>query len=89
MKVRKKPVVVEARRLEPVGTAEAAQQRDSIVQWITSEGGSARQDGFDILIRTKEGTMRASEGDWVIQGVKGEFYPCKNDIFWMTYEKIE
>jgi hypothetical protein len=32
--------------------------------------------------------MLANEGDWIIKGVKGEFYPCKPDIFDLTYERI-
>jgi len=36
-------------------------------------------------IKTLEGTMTVSEGDWIIKGIKGEFYPCKPDIFNMTY----
>ena len=39
-------------------------------------------------ITTLEGTMRVSEGDWIIKGVKGEFYPCKPDIFEATYEAL-
>lgn len=42
-----------------------------------------------ILIPTKEGIMEASCGDWIIRGVKGEFYPCKPDIFQLTYEGTE
>ena len=41
-----------------------------------------------IYIETLEGTMCAQEGDYIIKGVKGEFYPCKPDIFELTYEKI-
>ena len=37
---------------------------------------------------TLEGRMHVSAGDWVIKGVKGEFYPCKEDIFKMTYERV-
>jgi hypothetical protein len=37
-------------------------------------------------IHTLEGTMRANPGDWVITGIKGERYPCKDDIFRATYE---
>ncbi len=37
-------------------------------------------------IPTLEGTMHASQGDWIIRGVKGELYPCKPDIFEATYE---
>ncbi|HFL3543734.1 TPA: hypothetical protein ACG3P2_003435 [Clostridioides difficile] len=40
-------------------------------------------------LKTLEGTMRANKGDYIIQGVKGEIYPCKADIFEMTYEKVE
>ena len=39
-------------------------------------------------INTLEGVMRAEVGDYIIQGVKGEIYPCKPDIFELTYEKI-
>ena len=41
----------------------------------------------DLLIKTLEGTMTAIVGDWIIQGVNKEIYPCKNDIFEKSYEK--
>lgn len=41
-----------------------------------------------IYIKTLEGEMRVSPGDWVIRGVQGEFYPCKPDIFEQTYDEI-
>lgn len=41
------------------------------------------------LIETLEGTMKANGGDFIIKGVKGEIYPCKEDIFKKTYEKVE
>lgn len=44
-------------------------------------------DGM-LMIRTLEGDMKVGLGDWVIRGVKGEFYPCKPDIFEQTYELI-
>jgi hypothetical protein len=40
-------------------------------------------------IPTLEGNMQLSEGDWVIKGIEGEFYPCKNSIFQKTYEVVE
>ena len=43
--------------------------------------------GF-MLIATLEGVMQAKPGDWIIRGVKGEFYPCKPDIFAATYEEV-
>lgn len=39
-----------------------------------------------LVIPTLEGLMRATLGDWIIRGIKGEFYPCKPDIFAATYE---
>ena len=42
-----------------------------------------------LLIQTLEGEMRADVGDWIIQGVKGELYPCKPDIFAATYEAVD
>lgn len=39
-------------------------------------------------INTLEGTMSVNIGDYIIKGVKGEFYPCKPDIFEMTYDKV-
>jgi hypothetical protein len=41
-----------------------------------------------VSIKTLEGTMRGNVGDWIIQGVTGELYPCKPDIFAATYEPV-
>ena len=41
-----------------------------------------------IQIKTLEGVMTASNLDWIIKGVNGEFYPCKPEIFEKTYEKV-
>ena len=41
-----------------------------------------------LSIPTLEGTMLAQEGDWIVKGVKGEFYPVKPDIFEATYDKV-
>jgi len=43
----------------------------------------------DLMIRTLEGDMRTTPGDYVIKGVQGEFYPCKSDIFEATYERVD
>ena len=48
-----------------------------------------RQGHCCIFIRTLEGEMTATQGDWIIKGVKGEFYPCKPDIFAATYEPAD
>ena len=41
------------------------------------------------VIETLEGNMQASAGDWLIKGVRGEFYPCKDDVFRQTYEPVD
>lgn len=51
--------------------------------------GAVHRQGDYLWIGTLEGAMRASPGDWIIQGVKGEIYPCKPDIFEATYESVE
>ena len=50
--------------------------------------GAAGEDqrGLFLEIRTLEGVMTASDGDWIIRGVQGEMYPCKPGIFAVTYE---
>ena len=80
---RKKPVVVEARQV-------TVDNHVDVAAWC---GGTATYAYIDtvqvpdgVLIKTLEGVMNASHGDWVIKGVQGEFYPCKPDIFEATYE---
>ncbi len=64
--------------------------RDSaydIRDWIFDHGyEDVRLSKAGIHIPTPEGVMAVSPGDWVIRGVKGEFYPCKPDVFAATYE---
>ena len=50
---------------------------------------TAWQTDTDLYIKTLEGEMHASPGDWIITGVNGEQYPCKPDIFEKTYEPAE
>lgn len=80
-KYRKKPVEIEA------------------VQWTGDNLAELRKmDGFNSVhtcfggrlnIKTLEGMMFASVGDYIIKGVQGEFYPCKPDIFEQTYEEVK
>ena len=80
-KYRKKPVEIEAIQWEGDNYNE-----------INSFFGSDKFIGGEnnsIVIRTLEGRMLANVNDWIIKGIKGEFYPIKNDIFLETYEKIE
>lgn len=82
-KYRKKPVVIEAVQIVPgfiVPNWWRAAYKDGVVM-------SSHSGGFDIL--TKEGVMHADPGDWIIQGVAGELYPCKPEIFLATYDPLE
>lgn len=84
-KFRKKPVVIEA--VQFVDTDE------SILKLSELGLDPVRIDYADLdnpilKIETLEGMMIASEGDYIIKGVRGEFYPCKPDIFAETYEEV-
>lgn len=79
-KYRKKPVVIEAHQLD----MEDYDMACELAGWC---GGRTVDEG--IAIDTKEGTMIAVDGDFIIQGVQGEFYPCKPDIFKATYEFVD
>ena len=89
-KYRKKPIVIEAMQLTRMFA-------DVVIDWISDNGGiihacnrgEFKEDSCYIEIETLEGTMMASEGDYVIKGIKGEFYPCKQDIFEASYEKVD
>ncbi len=48
----------------------------------------AYQTNAEFVIHTLEGDMKASPGDWIITGVKGERYPCKPDVFEASYEPV-
>ena len=84
MKYRKRPVVVEARRL-------TLDNLEELEAWCGGaiKGLKLPVEERCIDIQTLEGEMRADMGDWIIKGVKGEFYPCKPDIFDMTYDLVE
>jgi hypothetical protein len=85
-KYRKKPVVIEAMQWD--GGEETGM---AILEW---SGGLAQYatdrvaplGAPSLTIETLEGILYASPGDWIIRGIKGEFYPCKPDIFDATYE---
>jgi len=83
MKYVKKPVVVDAIQM----------LSDNIDQVYEMLGDSliivGDMDNLKHFIDTLEGIMELSWGDYVIKGVKGEFYPCKPDIFELSYDKID
>lgn len=98
MKFRKKPVVVEAMKFVELGKVEckyglhtehnSQEISDFIGQPLhVRVNPNGKPEGKTVLIiKTLEGDMEASLGDWIIKGVNGEFYPCKPDIFEKTYE---
>lgn len=77
-KFRKKPVVIEAIRF-------TGSNYEEIREFI---GKNTLCSDLSIVIPTLEGDMIAQKGDYIIKGVKGEFYPCKPDIFAETYEVV-
>ena len=79
MKYRKKPVVIEAVQWDGTNWFEIRETFGGDSVALTVEG----------TIFTLEGEMTASVGDWIIEGVQGELYPCKSDIFEATYDKEE
>lgn len=93
MKYRKKPVVIEAitfDELVEIGKASAAVIVNGMPWAFEYKGQPITHETDDCyLIPTLEGTMKFNRGDMLITGVKGELYPCKPDIFEMTYERAE
>lgn len=88
-KFRKKPVVIEARQFVGDSPRDAYQLAD----WCGGQVGTETNEDQTalvpyIVIATLEGAMSAEPGDWIIEGVNGEFYPCKPDIFEKTYESV-
>lgn len=94
---RKKPVVIQAFQMTP-------ERRTSNVDWpdwlhrawnkaITEPGAvfptELGTSSGTLSIRTLEGVHLVSWGDWIIQGVQGELYPCKPDIFAQTYDPVD
>jgi len=88
MKFRKKPVVIEAIRWDGnLGTLHRLQSMG--METTLYSTGSYPIDICNLRIKTLEGEHIADIGDWIIKGVKGEFYPIKNDIFMETYERVD
>ena len=90
---RKKPVIVEV--------VELTQDNFRwVTEWLWEQGGGKNSDAYwhpdgedgdrfrCLLIPTPEGTMKALPGDYIIKGTRGEFYPCKPDIFEEIYEVV-
>ena len=84
---RKLPISIEAMQWRP----DDPETTGYLIGWLTANGATHRC-GWDsgghttLVLRTLEGDMTARPGDWIIRGVRGEFYPCAEDIFNETYE---
>lgn len=84
MRYRKKPVEVDAIQLKYT-----IKDFSEFVKFINCKYTlEIDGNGEYVVIDTLEGKMKAYEGDYIIRGVAGEFYPCKPDIFKQTYEKV-
>ncbi len=82
---RKKPVIIEAVQWKEGDTHPAVMDRALLSEeWCYNNSSDGRY-----YINTLEGEHIVKDGDYIIKGVKGEHYPCKPDIFEMTYEKVE
>lgn len=85
MKFRKRPVVIDA-------IQNLHNQQDEVAAFLGPNRnlGWMRNDLTNVVtITTMEGSMRAESGDWIIKGIKGEFYPCKPDVFEETYDPVD
>ena len=77
----KKPVAIEAIQLTD-------DNHSQIIQWLSSYNvESYTLNSSEFYVKTLEGDMKANIGDYIIKGVKNEFYPCREDIFKMTYDE--
>lgn len=86
---RKKPVVIDAIQFK--GTWDSLAQITGLFPDMEQDGMFLEEDKITVShfgIKTLEGTMKCSTNDYVIKGVKGEYYPCKPDIFDATYDLV-
>ena len=89
MKYRKKPVVIEAFKFD--GDFISSTGDLYVPEWASEAldiGVLVFEGENDLFVNTLEGKMLVTPGDYVIQGIQGEIYPCKPDIFEATYESL-
>ena len=84
MRAMKKPIEVQVIQFDGWNWRECYQFMSNEPLMFTCD---VRKEEY-IMIKTLEGNMRCDIGDYIIKGVKGEFYPCKPDIFKDTYDAI-
>lgn len=87
IKYKKKPVIIEALQFK---SNMSVKDLNDLIDFIGMRNiVDIGRDNLYLTIRTLEGNMTASSGDYIIKGIQGEFYPCKPDIFEKTYDKVE
>ena len=87
IKYKKKPVIIEALQFK---SDMSIKDLNDLIDFIGMKNiVDIGRDNLYLTIRTLEGNMTASSGDYIIRGIQGEFYPCKPDIFEQTYDKVE
>ncbi len=89
MKFRKKPVVIDAIQFTGLNREKIEKFVGEPLTYQILDTNTNNVDLEALHIKTLEGTHLAKPNDWIIRGVKGEFYPCKPDIFKETYDKVE
>lgn len=87
-KYTKKPVEIEAVQWLNGKISEVTPWISEALNKMPTENGAITRYGDDIFIQTLEGEMKAINEDYIIKGIKGEIYPCKPDIFELTYNKV-
>ena len=83
-KYRKRPVVIEAEQFHGLNGSNSPPAKAMFMEWPIQVDSR----GPYLVIETLEGAHRADLKDWIIKGVKGEYYPCKPDVFELTYEQV-
>ena len=91
MKYRKKPVVIDAIQWNGFNLQEIKDFVGNDLQYDINDTAYQAGKGRPVIymkIHTIEGDHECTIGDFIIKGIKGEFYPCKPDIFEKTYEPV-
>lgn len=92
-KYRKRPIVIEAKQWMPIVTGSDVEAVEYPHDWGNIGSQTCNDCGCKLeehgWIETREGGHIVCHGDWIIEGIEGEFYPCKPSIFGKTYEKVE
>lgn len=89
MKYKKKPVVIEAMQYTKENKVPFLKFVGANMEIKVCYTDTGEIEGLKPFIKTLEGDMSISYGGYIIKGIKGEFYPCKEDIFLETYELVE